>query len=341
MMRRQESGDRESVMKTRLLSIFGLSLAFGLAGWAAVVPPPASAQGRTHNGVILGAFVSGDRDNFIALEKQLGRVLAIDFTYKQWAWSDGLSRQVWDIQQGRTPLIAWSAKLNGKGTCVTAADIAAGKYDAQLKMQAKAMKSLGSKVLIDFIPEMTDRKIGMDCFYGAAWSADDAGIARAGAAYAAAQHHVVGIFRASGATNAEWVFAPDGQPFKNRGGGTPEWTRFYPGSAWVDWIGVDHHIGPGRRKAFPDHLLSKFYRETESYGKPLMLAQTAADPDPSVQPDAQTLWLSGAEAAIPKQFPAIHAVIYNDHGKRNQHMLSGAGLAAFKAMANDPYFAAR
>lgn len=336
-------------MKKAIRSICTLPLSLWLGiSWAALPTVSTASQSEAaRRGVMLGVYVSGSQDNLTSLEKQIGRRLAIDFAYQNWDWRDGLSRQAWDIQQGRTPLIAWSSNIIRGESCATASDIAAGKYDTQLKSQAKAVKSLGAKVFIEFIPEMTDRKSIMDCFYGAGWSLSDSQVAHAGNAYIAAQHRVVGIFRAAGAAKVEWVFAPDAGAYGKGNGGLGEWVLFYPGAAWVDWIGVDHHVGPHKIKTFPDPVLEKFYRKTLSYGKPLMIAQTTALADPNGHPDAQTLWLSSALAAIPSRYPAIHAFIFNDHGNQDKggdtgkYMLQGTGLATFKAMANDPNFSAR
>jgi len=71
-----------------------------------------------------------------------------------------------------------------------------------------------------------------------------------------------------------------------------------------------------------------------------MVAETGAMNDPSQHPDPQTLWLTTAREYV-RTHPAIKAFLYWDTKPADAatgYELQGPGLAAFKAMANDPYF---
>jgi hypothetical protein len=86
-------------------------------------------------------------------------------------------------------------------------------------------------------------------------------------------------------------------------------------------------------------------------GKPLMISETAANNDPKQNPDPQTTWVTAIHSALPTLYPAIRAFIwwneagsaylnqYPDYGGTG-YQLVGRGLAAFKSLANDPYFGA-
>lgn len=297
--------------------------------------------------VMMGAHVGSPGDanwqaEFVALETQIGRKLAIDSDYADWASFPDAPRLQWDIQNGRLPMQSWRVVYQdaNPNSCATAAAIAAGTYDTQLARQAAAVKAVGGTVLVRFNYEMTDNQENT-CFTG---FPIDQNLARAGQEYIAAWRHVVSAFRAVGATNVKWVWAPGADAYINS-----EWTLFYPGAAYVDWIAIDNY----NKVDFPDSFatdpgMPQFAALMPALGKPLMVSENAAFQDPTLHPDPQTVWLETARSFM-KGNPAILAFIYWDsqaaapppppYNGAGYH-LQGRGLAAYKAMANDPYFMA-
>jgi hypothetical protein len=319
-----------------------------MASMALFVAEPALA------GVMLGAHIGAAHDpnskaDFTAVETAIGRKLAIDNDHEDWEVFPNVDRIRWDAQNGRLSMLSWRIKFDRShpnGGCATADAINAGTYDAQLKRQAQAIESIGRPVLIRFNYEMTGNKED-DCFAGFRVKSN---IPLAASKYVTAWRHVVGVFRSVGATNARWVFAPGHGAYANG-----HWKPFYPGDAYVDWIAVDCYNKSGKSVSFADDPgIQAFYRVAAPMGKPLMVSETGAPNDPRLNPDPQTVWLNTARAFL-KSKPAIKAFVWwsgsGRHGHRRHHssdptyagsgyMLKGSGLAAFRAMASDPYFQA-
>jgi mannan endo-1,4-beta-mannosidase len=304
--------------------------------------------GSASAGVMLGAHVGPESNpnkqaEFAALEQAIGRKLAIDNDHEDWAGMPDAARIRWDIVQHRLPMISWRIVFQRndleKG-CATADAILAGRYDEQLDRQARALKALGTPILIRFNYEMTNNEENT-CFTGFRVKEN---LAAASSKYVAVWKPVVDRFRAAGATNVKWVWAPGHKAYEKG-----IWQMFYPGSAYVDWIGVDDYNKSGIPQSFAtDPGIDAFYSATSGMGKPLMVAETAASNDPAQNPDPQTLWLTTARQFL-KDHPAIKAFVWwnqrneklrriNPNYRGTGYVLQGPGLAAFKAMASDSYF---
>ncbi len=299
-------------------------------------------------GVMLGAHVGYEKDadskgEFTGLERAIGRKLAIDNDHEDWAVLPNTDRVQWDAANGRLSMLSWRilySQNDPAAGCATADEIMGGKYDDQLRRQALAVRNLGRTILIRFNYEMTNNRENT-CFTGFPVKTNPA---LAGEKYIAAWRHVVNIFRAAGASNVQWVWAPGASAYLKS-----LWSQFYPGASYVDWIGIDDYNKTDEPKSFAaDPAIQTFYSQTSGLGKPLMIAETGAVNDSRHATDAQTEWLNTARDFL-KSHPAIKAVLYwNGNGKfarenpdygGSGYKLQGAGLAAFRAMANDPYFA--
>jgi hypothetical protein len=307
-----------------------------------------SSSGFATGQALVGVYYDDQQGGTMTdFQDLVGHRVTIDFHYHHFIWGGSAAQyDIDDVKNGFVPLIAWEPSTD-PGQCVTAKDVAAGVYDADLEVQAQQIKALGVPVMLDFIPEMTnfERDSGsLDCFYGGpGWQDSDAGIMAVAISYVEAQHHVVDLFRKNDVTNAVWIFAPGGLAYGSQlVAGKPSWTYFYPGNDYVDWLGMDYYTGNMKALRFEDDpAVHAFYDAASATGKPLLLAQTCAHAVEGMNPDPQTAWIASAQASIPTQFPAIHAFVYNDQYSRNGDStlyLQGTGLTAFIQMLNDPAF---
>jgi hypothetical protein len=313
--------------------------------------------------VMLGAHVDDEGSATVqadiqALEANIGRPLAIDSDYEDWMPTSNpsgfpnLARIAWDKAAGRMTMISWRTDFTAAspaGGCATAADIVAGKYDTQLVGQAKAIAGAGVNVLVRWHYEMTDNDDDT-CFNNGVPVSSD--FVQAGANFVASWKHIVDLFRTNGASNVQWVWAPSATLFSNKSGAVDPvtWTYFYPGDSYVDWIACDRYNKTDTpENAAADLNFADFYAQMSGRGKPLMISETAANNDPAQNPDPQTLWLTTLRTTIKTQYPAIRAFVWwdvagSDYFNANPnyggtgYQLTGPGLAAFKALANDPYF---
>lgn len=112
--------------------------------------------------------------------------------------------------------------LNLDSDTVPVAAIADGQYDGYLASYAAAIRAFGHPIALSF-----DHEVNGDWF---PW-----GYQRTGAAvFIAAWRHIHDIFAAAGASNVIWVWM-----IASDLPGTAALKAFYPGNAYVNWVGLD------------------------------------------------------------------------------------------------------
>ena len=298
-------------------------------------------------GVMIGAHVGSENDpnyqaEVQALEASIGRQTAIDTGYDDWGAFPDMARLRWDMRTGRLPMQSWRILFDNANpnACATWRDIVSGVYDVQLNRQVNLVKSLGGTVLVRYNFEMTNNPENT-CFTEFPVNNN---MQLAGTRYILAWRHVVDLFRAAGATNVLWVWCPGADAYVHN-----TWNLFYPGSNYVDWIGMDdYNIVDVAVRFSTDPGVVQFASQMPALGKPMIIAENAAFNDPSMAPDPQTAWVTDARSFL-KTVPQIAAYIYWDsYGANNPpppppydgsgYVLKGHGLGAFRALANDPYF---
>jgi len=133
------------------------------------------------------------------------------------------------IRLGALPLI----QLNPR--TVTMAQIASGAEDRYIKSYALAVKKFRCDVVLSLGHEMN----GWWYHWGLPWTQP--------ATFIAAWRHVHGIFATAGATNVIWSWDPSHQYDQVAPGkvASPA-SEWYPGNAYVDWVGVDGYLGQDR-----------------------------------------------------------------------------------------------
>jgi hypothetical protein len=199
---------------------------------------------------------------------------------------------------------------------VSLASIVNGGEDDWLRSYARAVAAYQRAVILGFAPEMNGS------WYS--WGDRHASPAE----YIAAWRHVVTVFRGQGALNVTWLWtvnvaivASANNPSNGVAAATPWW----PGAAWVDWVGIDGY----------------FYRSQETFGivfgntltqiraltpKPVLISETAIAP------------AAGKAAKIPGLFARAHAaglvgLVWFDLPGNRDWLLEDdqAALAAFRA----------
>lgn len=136
------------------------------------------------------------------------------------------------------------------------ARIARGRYDAYLRRYAEQIKAFGCPVVLSFGHEMN----GSWYPWGRPRTTP--------AEFIAAWRHIYHIFAAGHVTNVTWAWDPTH-------GGTPA-NRWWPGSAYVNWIGLDGYLHPGKTfSQIFSRQLSVIRRLTN---KPVFIAETGVAP---------------------------------------------------------------
>ena len=294
----------------RILAALALAAAVSLA-----VAAPAALAGSIvpASGVYLGAFAN-EPGGITTLETAIGRNLALDRTYVPWTFTGWANRIAPDKAAGRIPELAWTA-----APTTTAAAIAAGTQDRVILAAARAMRDSGTQIMLVPWYEF-DQPRGHKRFIG--------GPKRVIAAW----RHMVRLFRAVGATNVHFVWTPmayDFGPYAN-----VDAAAFYPGNAYVHWIGADAYNFPGAPFRTQAELLDPALAFAHKHKKPFIVGETA-----SLSSNAQTpTWIEayGSWAAL---HPHVKAITYFDSisPKGNDFRLIAhpSVLAAFAALGQE------
>jgi len=312
--------------RTRLLALATAVLVLAViatrsgTGAAAVTVP--------QTGAYFGAYVQSYGGQSLVqsaatFEKSLGRKLAIVNKYHDFSMTN-YSDEASFIKSGHIVMISWHP-TDGPADPNRAKKIASGQYDSVIRAAANGMKALHGRVLLRWDFEM-DQDPGQVEYIGPP------------AQFIAAWRHMYTIFQQVGATNVEWVWAPRAQSFK-----TGLAQSYYPGAAYVDWIGGS---------AVPEHNLASFYdifhgstggfyAWASQQGKPLEVWVGVKEDPKSASWKAE--WLSGLEATVKASMPKIKAVIYYNAyapgGVQNYRAnTSSQAWTAFRHLALDPYF---
>ena len=148
------------------------------------------------------------------------------------------------------------------GTTVTS--IAGGGSDAYVTSVAKAVRAFGGPVALSFGHEMNGN------WYP--WGTKDSTPAE----FVAAWRHIHGLFAAAGATNVIWIWNPNIiNPMPD-----VELAPFWPGSAYVNWVGITGYFattGPDTFAGVYGPTISEVRRFTS---KPVLIAETAVETGP-------------------------------------------------------------
>lgn len=276
---------------------------------AANKPPPVPGAGR---GVYLGAFVNPKAEDRAgqepglpelgqtpAFERQIGRPLAILHFYTAWkipAPTGTLSTI--EHRFGAIPLISWQC-------ADPLAKIADGADDQLIYRYAIALKSVGGPIFLRWHWEMNLKTSQRRC---------PGTPARFKAAWKRIWKIFHGQLKVNGkkvkARNVAFVWAP-GLSKKN-------YAAYFPGSAFVDWIGADGYSRPNKgRPTFPQ-LFGGWYGWARAHDPqaPLMVSETGTGMDATrpARGQIQGAYFNTVRRAIANDGPmdAIQAFVYFD-----------------------------
>jgi hypothetical protein len=312
-------------VRSRLAVLVAVVMA-ALALGAAASAPAASAS------IQLGAYVReapGSTQKLDEYANLVGQRPSIVMWYRGFDQPLMYSSEMANLSaRGSTPMVSLEP-VDIDGNDIPLAKIASGEYDSYIHKAAAAAKSWSGRLLIRFAYEMN-----LSPRAGIPWGGGSGAFAGNTAAdYIAAWKHVVSIFRADGATNAEWVWAPNVDD-----GGIP-FTEYFPGDEWVDDVGLDGYNWGSAFSAqghswlsVGDTFSSSYATITKLSSKPFMITETAS----AEIGGEKANWIRrGFLNEIPQLFPRTSAVIWFDVQKESDWRVdsSSASLEAFREVA--------
>jgi len=293
----------------------------GSAGVSGPSGPLVPAQGA-----LLGAFVG--TGTITQLDTTLGRKLAISHNFYGWA-DDFTSWARTTSASGYIPLVTWEPWKNSVG--VSLDDIVGGVHDAMIRSRAQSSASIGQRFFLRWGHEMNGNWYPWDGFHNGANAA-------AAAKYIAAYRHIHDVFVSAGATNVIWVFCPnvDSVP----GDAWNQWTNYYPGDAYVDWMGFDGYnwgtVQTGSSWRAFTSIAGAIYTGLADKAKPILIAETAS----TELGGDKAAWVAGILPALKTSYPSIKAVVWFHVNKETDWRIdsSAAARTAFVTAAGDAYF---
>jgi hypothetical protein len=208
-------------------------------------------------------------------------------------------------QHGAIPVLSWSSQSIPSSLSepnFQLSDLIEGRYDTYIREFATAAKAWGHPFFLRFDWEMNGNWFP--------WSEGVNGN-RSGE-FVTAWRHVHDIFAAVGATNATWVWCPN-VDYNNT---LQSLGSMYPGSAYVDWTGLDGYnwgtnpVKPGGWKTF-DQVYRSTYRyivENVASTKPMMIGEAASTEDGG----SKASWIREMLTKIPTEYPKIRALLWFD-----------------------------
>lgn len=245
-------------------------------------------------------FEPADGSVYLGVSTDIGRIGVFEQAagisthpaiYDQYTWPDGPFAPTLanaSSLPGTTPMVSWNLPL-ADGTVLS------GARDSYLRAQADAVRAFDRPVFVR--PDWE-----MNSTWYPQWDAPQV----PPSAYIAAWRHVYDVFQTEGAVNAAFVWCVNTWPGPNR----TDVSAWYPGDAYVDWIGVDGYPQSSSENYLMNSQdgLDPLASFAAGHRKPLMLAEWAPqlpEPDTAAAIDLILDWA----AAYPR---TVKALVYFD-----------------------------
>jgi mannan endo-1,4-beta-mannosidase len=208
-------------------------------------------------------------------------------------------------ERGAVPLV----QINPAGVSLTA--IASGQYDAYLRDYAAAVRSYRHQVILSFGHEMNGQ------WYSWGYRHTSPG------EFVAAWRHIVTVFRAAGAANVTWLWTIN---IIDTPGGIPGPAPWWPGSSYVNWIGIDGYYFKSSWMFAP--LFGPTIKAVRAFtGDPILIAETGASLAVG-QPAKVTNLFAGIRA-----YGLLGFVWFDATAIQDWRLDSPAAIAAFRRAA--------
>lgn len=209
--------------------------------------------------------------------------------------------------RGQTPLITYETNAPQ----YTAAAMASGAFDAQLRRWARGAKAWGKRLYIRFL-----------CEANGDWNAWSPGVrGNTPKVYVAAYRHIHHVFTSVGATNVKFAWTP----INNYPGSTPL-KAIYPGDGYVDVVGVDGYnwgaTHPSGWETFRQVFNSSLTEIRTFTAKPIWITETGS----TELGGDKAAWIDGMFNAIQRD-KRISGLIWFDANKETDWRINSSPSA--------------
>ena len=215
----------------------------------------------TTPGSYLGVYASGAPASYAgvtAFADATGARPDVVMYYSGWYVPFPLGFATTAADNGAVPLV----QMDPDG--ISLASIASGQYDGYLSDYAEAVRAYRHPVILSFGHEMNGS------WYS--WSPPKT----SPATFVAAWRHIVTVFRALGARNVTWLWTVN-IVNDTQDGRIPPPTPWWPGSSYVNWVGIDGYYLESSWQFDPlfGPTIAKVHALTSD---PILIAETGATP---------------------------------------------------------------
>ena len=363
--------------QTRFLHALALVLcAWSLAACGESSPAPKTNGAQPPNrptlvvpkqGAYTGAYIDfGDTEDAVTLEgieefeRQIGKHQAIVAFSSFWGEGTFPTAQVNIVLAHQSmPLIFWSPwdypyredLVQRKGPDKYGLEnIVAGQWDQYIDTWADAAKATGRPLFVSLCNEMNGDWFPWSAsFYGGknVVPGTDPPKYAGPEFFKRAYRYIVDRVRARGAGNVLWVFHVNNfsEPYEAWNG----CKQFYPGSDYVDWLGVSVYgqLFPNSKWNEFEDMLDKPYEELAAVdpNKPMMVTEWGVGEFPAQGDKAD--WIETAFEEMSTHYPRLKAAIYwNERWENSATQLysnlrvgsSPAALEAYRKGVAQPYW---
>jgi len=165
-------------------------------------------------------------------------------------------------QNQAIPIITWEPWETWKpdrGWYPMLSEIATGRYDPHIRSFARSARRWGHPLWLRFAHEMNGDWYPWSQRKDPRQTAQD---------YVSAWQRIHRIFREDGAKNVQFVWSVNFEPTENL-------SQYYPGDAYVDFVGVDMYNQPDWPRS-PDDMIQFVYEFASARRKPIILTEVGS-----------------------------------------------------------------
>jgi hypothetical protein len=299
----------------------------------ATTPGPA----RAGAGVVAWGLTDA---NLETVETAMGHRAALVRTHGSWG-APVVNDRVRQLTSAGRGIVHSLGTSDAGGNPVYWADVAGGKWDRQLATALDEMDAL--TVPAFFVMSVEPDDVGLPGCRA------PGGTDACGAEFVAAWRHAHDIGAARGLHHVQWVWTVSAYSF-----GVSRADAFYPGDAYVDWIGVDPFNlydcrgvkGPtgGPWRSFKDSTAApQAWLSTHAAGKPVMAVEWGSVPG---APGQRAQWITEAAQTIQTpEYSRWHAMLWRNGSQAAPRTGCGyridddpSSLEAFAAVGRSGHF---
>jgi len=260
---RRRQGRPRPLVKGGLAILAAIAIAAGVVIYNRTSDPsgPLPVNLPTSTASYLGVYAAGvpkTYEGVTAFANAAGAHPDVVMYYSGWFVPFPAKFAATAANQGAVPLVQMDPDN------VTVAAIASGRYDGYLSAYAEAVRNYHHPVILSFGHEMNGT------WYP--WGYRHA----SPAVFVAAWRHIVSLFRALDARNVTWLWTVN-VINDTKGGNIPQPGPWWPGSSYVNWVGIDgYYLKPTWQFAPLFGPTISAVRQLTS--DPILVAETGAVP---------------------------------------------------------------